>query len=434
MGISLIASVLVSHGHSVDLFVVCQKTKRESLYKFIEHFSPQLICFSAVFSEYNFISQIAEGIRSRYSDIFLLAGGTHVTLNPDKAIKDAFDAICIGEGEFPTLELVQQLENGDEPAQIMNMWIKGKKGTEKNQTRNFLGVLDNLPFAFRDMWQKWIAYLESAHTILLGRGCPFQCSYCCNHALKKVSNGKYVRFRSPKNILSEIKEVIAHFPATENIYIEAETIGLDIKNSINLCSLLEDYNNKLIQPLSYGTNLRIIPKADYSLLFQSLKKANFDYLNIGLESGSERIRKEILNRDYSNEDFVKVVKLAKSFGFKINTYVLIGIPGEKLTDFKETIKCLRQTQPDAIRHNIFFPYPGTVLYEHCKNNELLPEKIDLWGERRRASLDLPGFSRRQINWQYNWFYYNVYKGYRPLFDIMSKLTIYRRICRLVDRS
>jgi radical SAM superfamily enzyme YgiQ (UPF0313 family) len=92
---------------------------------------------------------------------------------------------------------------------------------------------------------------------------------------------------------------------------------------------------------------------------------------------------------------------------------MVGIVGETLNDFKETIDCCRACQPDYISHSIFFPYPGTALYEVCKEKELLHGKIDPRKERRRAILGLPGFSQRQIQRQFNRFYYNVYKGYRP---------------------
>jgi radical SAM superfamily enzyme YgiQ (UPF0313 family) len=128
------------------------------------------------------------------------------------------------------------------------------------------------------------------------------------------------------------------------------------------------------------------------------------------------VRKEILKRYYSNEDIIRTEKLPRRYGLNVFMYAMVGIVGETLDDFKETIDCCRECQPDYISLSIFFPYPGTALYQVCKEKGLLDGKIDLRNERRRAILDLPGFSKRQIQKQFNWFYYHVYKGYRPQFN------------------
>ena len=76
--------------------------------------------------------------------MFLIAGGSHVSLNPGKAITDSFDAICIGEGEYPLLELADLLEQGLNPYKIQNLWIKNGIDIEKNATRPFIEKLDEL--------------------------------------------------------------------------------------------------------------------------------------------------------------------------------------------------------------------------------------------------------------------------------------------------
>lgn len=420
-GISYISSFLKSKGHNTDLFIFTRETKKKDFDVFLKKFSPELICFTSVATEYNVILKIARYIKNKFPNIYLLMGGCHVSLNPEKAIVSPFDAICIGEGEYPTLELVKQLKKGQKPSKINNLWIKSGKRIEKNPTRNFIQDLDSLPFPDREMWQRWISYPDTKQVVFLGRGCPFQCTYCCNHKLQKLANGKYVRFRSASNVLKEIKEVIKRFPKTKEIYLEVETIGVNMKFALELCSELEKLNRKIKNPLTFGVNLRIMPNIDYNEFFTAFKKANFSFINIGLESGSKKIRENILKRHYSNEDIIKTVKLAKKHELKISTFNLIGIPGETLTDFKETIKCNRECQPDWTHLSVFFPYTGTELYKVCNERGLLKDNIDTRMERRKAILDLPGFSKKQIQKQFNWFYYNVYKGYRPLYVTLGRV-------------
>ena len=338
LGISYIASLLKSNGHTTDLFILSRNMKLKNLDNSITSFKPELICFTAVFSEFNLICKIAEYIKSTYPEIYLLAGGPHITLNPEVAIDGSFDAICLAEGEWPTLELVRQLEEKKKPGGIQNLWIKKDGLIEKNATRPFLQELDTLPFPERQMWQPWVRSPKSAHTILLGRGCPFQCTYCSNHALRKVCPGTYVRYRSPENIVKEVDQLQRDFPSPSQIYLEIETIGVNLKFAHSLFKELADYNRKLKQPLEFGINLRITPNANYSEMFSLMKEANFSFVNIGLESGSEQTRKDILRRNYSNEDFYQAIEAAKKNDIKAKVYLMIGLPGENRKEFQKTVQ------------------------------------------------------------------------------------------------
>lgn len=101
------------------------------------------------------------------------------------------------------------------------------------------------------------------------------------------------------------------------------------------------------------------------------RKANFRFVNIGVESGSERVRREILRRNYSNNDVINFVKLARKHDLQVAFFNLIGIPGETLADFKETIEINRKCKPEWVLPSIFFPYPGSDLYFSCKKQGLL---------------------------------------------------------------
>jgi hypothetical protein len=69
--------------------------------------------------------------------------------------------------------------------------------------------------------------------------------------------------------------------------------------------------------------------------------------------------------------------------------------------------------------SIFFPYAGTDLYRLCKLQGLLDGLLDVRMERKKANLDLPGFSKKQIQKNYIWFYYYVYNGLKPKYKILA---------------
>ena len=428
LGISYISSLLKNHGHQTKVVVLSRisgvNKNRKILHSYIDDFQPKLLCFTAASSEYKFIAEITHYLKRHYKEIYFLIGGVHVSLNPDGILQDDFDALCVGEGEYPTLELVNSLEKGLNPSGIPNLWIRQKNRIEKNKTRPFIENLDNLPFLDREMWQEWIQEREdSQHSIPLGRGCPFNCTYCSNHALKNIAPGNYIRLRSTDNIIEELMMITKRFPNNPNIYFEIETFYINKIWSIEFCSKLKAFNKSLKKPLRYGVNLRITPSTDYDDLFKACKESNFRFINIGLESGSENIRRNVLKRNYSNFDIIKAVTSARRHDLQVAFYNMIGLPMETYEDFKETLEINRLCLPDWVITSIFFPYPGTELFNLCLQKGYLNGKLDTEMERSRAILKLPNFSKRQVQNAFEWFYYDVYKKEKPIYILLIRVFV-----------
>jgi len=439
-GISYLSSFLKQSGHDTKLLILSKSFVNKNygiIRKKIENFKPDIIGFYSVTSQYKFISDTAEFIKSNYPEIFLIIGGPHATLNPEKTADDNFDAICIGDGEMPMLELTNMLKKSEFPSKIKNLWIKKNGIIEKNQTAPFNENIDLLPFPDRTIWEEHIDYipnfLEKNISILLGRGCPYSCSYCCNHALRKIADGNYVRFRSPQNIIEEIKLIHEKYFQENNIYLEIESFSSNKGWAVKVCDEIEKYNKSLDVPLRFDLNIRITANADFDILFEACKRANITHLNIGLESGSERVRKNILQRNYSNSDVIKTVNLAKKYELNYNFFVMIGIPGETTEDFKETIRICRICQPKEIYLSIFYPYPGTDLYKLCKKMNLLQEEMDIKIERRFAIINMPDFDKKQIQRNYRWFNYYIYKGYKSKIKLILNMIInFLRLNNFID--
>jgi len=426
-GISYISSLLKIHGYQTRLLVLASNYYKDSIRQLatcLEDFNPDLICFTAVFSQYQFIEKMARFVKTQRPDRYLILGGVYATLQPEEVISGPFDAICIGEGEYPVLELCQQLESRQAPHAIANLWIKTADGDiEKNQPREFIQDLDRLPFPDHAMWEPWIHDRNDDEMVILGgRGCPYDCTYCSNHALRKAAEGSYVRMRSPDNILGEVEFLYRNYPH-RRFFFELETLDCYKNWTTELCSKLAAFNAAVPDPVSFGSNYRINPHTIDENLFSSLETANFKDINIGLESGSERIRRDVLKRNYTNDDFLKVVSLARKHGLKIFLYNMIGLPGESLDEHRETVQLNRRVQPDGHYTGIFYPYPGTALYTTCIEKGLIQKASLVRMERKQPVMALPNFSKAQIRSAYTWFNYHVYKGHKPVWHILTQVAL-----------
>lgn len=420
LGISYIASVLEKNNHNVDLYVTTNPDNLKDLDEMMIKFKPDVVGCSMVYREFFSCVKILNYIKKNYPNVYVFAGGAHSTLDPEGVIEAGFDAACIGEGEYPTLELVEQLQCNIKPSGIKNFWFKTENGIEKNETREYICNLDELPFPNRKMWQKYIANKSGMQDIIVGRGCPFNCTYCCNHALRSKGQGRYVRFRSPDNIIEEIKHLKKEFPDIDSIFLETEAINLDMNFLEELADKLSKLNEELENPIAYGANIRLYKNMDIPSVIKQFVKGNIVVINIGLESGNERVRKEILNRpEYSNDDLRTIVKLAKKYHRHIMIFVLVGLPGETLEECRETMEMVKECHPSFIHLGIFTPYPGTVLYDRCVEEKLINPNTYKELGRHRAAFDTQHMTKKQIEKEYYSFFPRVYAKNKKEYLILS---------------
>lgn len=427
-GLAVIATCLKTAGHNPTVLVFTPNHDIELIINdYIDNNKPELFCLTAVSTQFPFIMAIAEEIKKRDPDIFVLLGGVHATLNPEESIQEPFvDAICIGEGEVAAVELANQIKNGKRPSQINNLWIKNQNGIEKNPISEFIQDLDSIPVIDRSLWLPWVLDMNCRPSILIGRGCPNRCTYCCNHAIVKVTSGKYVRYRSPENIIEEMNQIIRDNPKVDEIYLETETLSVNLGYTYELLKKIESFNSQLSKPIRFGVNVSMAKSIiGNQVFFDHLKRASFTSLNIGLESGSERIRKEILRRPHhTNDDLIAFCQMAKQNGIAIYLFVMMGLPTETLADYKETLDCVRRCAPNFVNLSIFYPYPGTDLYQKAKDLGLFKGHIIMTdSERKYPVLDLPGFSKYRIRTEYILFYLKSMHGIYPSSSIL-RLTLW----------
>jgi len=401
-GIAIIISVLQKAGHDVELFVITPETPLdEYLGKYIKNEQPEMFCFTAVSTQYWQSKKIAQYVLEADASIYCVLGGHHASLNSTEVIEQGiFDAICVGEGERAIVALAESLQHKKTGHyDIKNLWFRDRVTGEiyKNASAEFQGDLDSLPYINRRIWDKWIEQPDEYPSLLLGRGCPFKCTYCSNHAMAKLSEGGYVRFRSPENIIGELKCISEDYPGVERVYLEVETFGANRKASFAVFDAIAEYNRSREKPLGFGINLALTssfmanPERIEELLSKS-RAANITTINVGLESGSERMRREVLIRPkHTNEEIINFCNAARKYDIKVIYFVLIGLPGETIEDYMETVRVARESQPFTCYVSIFFPYLGTDLATQAIRMGLIqPDSLSPTRRKKHSTVGLGG--------------------------------------------
>ena len=167
---------------------------KKHIHGIIEYEKPDLIGLSALSFNYPEAVEIARYIKNNF-DIKIIFGGIHVILSPQEVIeRKEVDIICTGEGEEVLHELLDKSLNCKG---IKGIWYKENGKIIKNENRSLIEDLDMLPFPdFEDFEFERYFPMNHNHLPIMGsRGCPYNCTFCSNHALKKNLKGKYVRLK-----------------------------------------------------------------------------------------------------------------------------------------------------------------------------------------------------------------------------------------------
>jgi len=409
-GIGILSAVLKSRGHQTRLHYSFGNYNAAALARTVAGWRPDIVAFSAVSPQYRHVRRLfAESGNFR---AFTILGGQHATLAPEclGEIED-LNAICIGEGEYPLLELAGALEKGGDINGIKNLWLKAPdKKIIRNEPRPFIENLDQLPFADRELfdYQRIIDSDFSTALFMFSRGCPYDCTFCSNHALRLKQPGRYVRFRSADSALTEIREVTSRY-RMQTLYFNDDCFTAQK-------SFLDEFCSRYPREFSLPFDINARPETLNDDICRQLKKAGCRRVSIGIENGSEQFRREVLGRRQSNEQIVEAFAACRRAGLKTKSFNIVGFPGETPAIFRETVRLNQRIQPDSVIIGVFEPYPGTKLAEVCQKEGYIGAEnaAERFVGRRDTVLNMPLFPRAEILRCFKNFACNVYLRQAPL--------------------
>ena len=363
-GIMSMTAVLRQAGHQVEMTVAAL----EDPVQVAREFQPDILGFSVMTGNQHYFSELNQQLRKALAPAQPLSvfGGPHATFFADIIHEPDIDGVCIGEGEGPILDLANSLEDGRFDPHIYNWWFKINGEVIENPIRPLVRELGTLPLPDRT-----IIYNKDATTrqspiksFIAGRGCPYRCTYCFNHAVVRMYRRdlqctarelNYIRYFPLDSIIAEIEDVQSRF---ENISMFIFDDDLFTYNKDYLLKFCDAYRRVSDLPFVVNGHVGFFDRERA----EALASANCRIVKFGLESGSERVREKILNRHTKNEQIADAIALAHEVGLHSSVFIMIGLPHEEETDLWDTVNILAATRPGRFRWTFFFPFPGTEAY------------------------------------------------------------------------
>ncbi|MDD5005698.1 MAG: radical SAM protein [Candidatus Omnitrophica bacterium] len=305
------------------------------------HHNPSFVGITSTTPEYHIALEIAEFIKNRNSKITIVFGGAHVSALPEESLAEAkgiIDYIVTGEGEQAIV------------------YICKNKPKEKILHFPLIGNLNLLPLPSKHLidYKNYrhpdpISGLVKTDAIETSRGCPFKCSFCF-HLF-----GEEVRFKNPFQVVSEIEHSYKKLGVRMIIFFD-DTFTLKRERVVTICN--EVLRKRLKLSFFCFTRADVLDKE----LLTLMKKAGFDKITLGIESGNQEILNR-MNKITKLEHYEKAYKIMNKLGIETRGSFIIGNPGETPQTIQDSINFAKKLPLFKIGVNILTPYPGTDLYK-----------------------------------------------------------------------
>lgn len=356
VGVLAVANYLRRHGYECKAFIA---NAHGDFLEEVRRFDPAVAGYYVTSAQKNWTLHAAGRVRREMPGVFQIAGGPHPTFYPDYLLEGELDAVCQGEGEDSLLALCEALKDGKLPADTRNLHVKaegarlpmpGLRPLMKTEE------LDALPFGDFEIYRHYpalVSYYRHMYPIIASRGCPLKCTFCYNDGYMKMYSGlgRSVRWRSPGNVVEEILMLREKY-GLRRLVFEDDAFMLSKGWFQEFADL---YATRVRLPFTTQSIANSVTAENVALL----KKMGCGNIRVGLETGSEELRTQLLRKTVRDKDLKESARLIKGAGIKLQTYNMIGLPGETLEDSLKTYRFNREIGTDCAHCSILKPYPGT---------------------------------------------------------------------------
>jgi radical SAM superfamily enzyme YgiQ (UPF0313 family) len=369
-GIAHLSSVLKKAGHEVTLWQLCEDiAPLPSRSEFIDRLrkeAPDVIGFSVVTNQWRYTTELAAWAKDAVPAT-LICGGIHAMAAPEQVLESGlFDYIMRGEAEHALLEFVQKLDSSEDVSAVRNLGWIDTDGIHLNPVRA-LPRLNDLPFKDYDIFdfQKLIDAKDGWVGLMASRGCPFACTYCFNHQMVKNYRNdldcsfkelNYIRHFEVDGIIAEIKYLLANYSNIKMFIFDDD-----------LFTFYSDYVKAFSDAYQKVSSLPFVVNAHVGFFDEQraryLAAAGCKIVKFGVESGSSRIRRQVMRRHMKNESIIAAIRTAAQLDLHTSVFLMIGLPDESYDDVMATIKLMAAALPGRYRWTFFYPYPNTAAYD-----------------------------------------------------------------------
>ena len=358
-GLGYIATALESNYDVRIIDAVYNNYTVFELLEIIKMEQPDAIGINIFSVNFDFVKKLIEECKVKTK--FIIGGKSTRFLYPEIIKFNTFNEInvTIGEGEYITKDIIEGTVRENSIVKINNRNVY----LVNNNSKYFPINLDALKLNRKYFKGRTILnhYGKIEEAIVTSRECLYNCAFC--GGARSLNNDVSVRTRSKENIKEELEYIKQNNSATESIRILDD---LFLKNRQSIIEAIEIFQSFSFKWRAMSHVLSLKGNSD---LFKDLCTSGCQELEIGIESGSNSIRK-MIHKAGTIEEVVEVIKQVLDSGINVKGYVMYGILNETEEDALKTFAVVNElieyskNSRGKFRASAFQfrPYHGTELY------------------------------------------------------------------------
>ena len=399
--ISYATGLLENNGHKVRLVdAPAWDWGIEKVIEDLKRFNPDMVVVGTSFTSVNNDLSVSKRIKNEFdTDVSVVMVGPPASQFPEKMLDGGVDIVARYEYDFTLAELTEKMEKGESIEDVPGISFKqnGRIASNPNRPWSTSGELDALSFVskvykshlnIRDYFLNYSLY--PMVQIFTGRGCPYKCTFC---SWPQSLMGKKYRVRSVENLLDELEWIEENLPEVKEVFLEDDTFTIRKKRVLEFC---KGYMERGLD-ISWSCNARADTLDQETM--KMMKKANCRFLIVGFESADNEILKNI-KKGFTVEQAREFAKNVKKAGLLLHADFIIGLPGETKGTIEKAKKFIKEIKPEQLQVSVCSPFPGTELYEWCRENGYLltddpNEYLDGHGHQK-AIISYPGLTNNEM--------------------------------------
>jgi radical SAM superfamily enzyme YgiQ (UPF0313 family) len=383
IGIEYLSAALKDAGHEVKLlfifkpidgstlkiFKLDKDVENKKIFKTIDNFKPDVVCFSPFTTQYLWSIEKAKFIKKNFPNVFNLFGGVHVNSVPEVVVKNIYvDGILVGEADKTIVEFADKFKS-KKYFLMQSFWGRKDNKIIKNGVSLLPKNLNVLPFPDKELFysQLPLNFFDSSYVVMGSRGCPFACTYCSNNVYQDLYRGQNrLRFRDPKNVIEELVEAKKKYNFKRIEFMD-DVLTIDY---IRLKELMNIYVKKVDLPFSCFLH----PKFVTEKMIKMLRDSGCYWLKMGVQSANEKYRSKYLNRGESNEKIIEVAKLCNKYKLRFSLDHIFNLPGESKNDLIEAVNLYNECRPTIINSGSLIYLPKTKIIEYGLKEKIINKR------------------------------------------------------------
>ena len=400
-------------GKELEIKYLGPKHNLKSHLDYVIDYKPNIYGISFTSKTASLAYKTIDAVKEFCASTHIVSGGAHPTVLSNEVMNNCnCDISVAGEGEVTFSEIVKVISGDSKPnfGSISGITFRENGQVAANEPRGFIKNLDDIPFPawdlidFRNYPGMHLKMQPVESSLLISRGCPFDCSFCSNPVWK--SSKPWLRHRSVENICKEIE--LLYERGVREIYLSSDELNFSEKWAKELCKAVIDLNHR---DLYFQCNMRVDKISDE--LSELLDEMNCWLVHIGVESANDRVLKGI-GKHITVEQIENATRMLSRAGVNIFAFTMlynVWEEGDELCwetneEVDNSIKFMKKLFNNKQIHYMSWqfctPMPGSRLFNTAKKYNLFrddPRKVWESFDEHAVAMKIPGVSEREMKWK-----------------------------------